>query len=604
MKIEELTDTQALLGPGPIITNPRRLLEVEMTIRKVTDEEGKTKEEVEPRGIEYVICAIDIGSTNPKVEVWNYDPTKKEFTKKPIYIEWGDYKTEVETIVHTRVKFLDNEHTDKLLNLIKKQVKEALDKEGFNENRQLVFATTGFHHDLCITDLETGKTAVLLDDPSPHPKLDEEQKEILKHQLKKLEKTLESFMDNPTTLAKILWLMENPTALKRIFNTEREISFEQLDFTTIRSLILDELLKDGKVDKRGKKPTPLVEMTDLLIPPFEDFPNTGSDHKNKPGFLEKMGILPHQIVFSLSQFMADHMQKYGDILTFDQKDLAAELTILAWAMKYGGINQKGTIIAFDSVGKIISDADTCPVNGAHDKDSHTSYETQRMMANINRDWMGPLTIGLHKEMNKDAYKNIDHIIKEMVSAGTKTPYVYVPTEKGKGIVYKLIDEEYVEQPRKEILTWPEKDKKLVMLAIAKGAFFGIRQKMEHIRKINKADITDPVYFYGGLLGHPQEPGGKDGWQQLCIGAMPQGAEVYEIGLPSGATAVAFSALQKLLSAKNNKEWQKKFDAITIKKAGTGGALHEEYQAWLQAEEKMIEQHLLVMKKNCKMVKKV
>ncbi len=582
----------------PIITDPTRLLETSIDFSR--------KKEGESRGIEYVICAIDIGSTNPKVEVWNYDPKTKTFSKKDIDVEWGDYKTQVETISHSRIKFLDNKHTRRLLSLIKKQVEKALDKEVFNKNRQLVFATTGFHHDLVITDPtsdpEAGNAAVLLDDPSPHPKLDGQQREIVKKQLKKLGKTLEVFMDNPTTLAKILWLMQNKEALKRLFNTEKVIDFKHLRFTTIRGLIASEILNNKKTDKRGVKLVPLVEMADLGIPAFEDFPNDEEDEKIS--FLEKIGIPAWQIIFSQSQFMASNMHKYGEVLTFDEKDLAAELRVLAWAMKYGGINPKGTIICTDSVGKIVSDIDTCPINAAHDKDSHTSYETQRMMANINRDWMGPLTIGLDKAMNAEAYKNVDRIMREMMATGTETPYIYVPTEKGKGIVYKLEGEEYIEQPRKEIVKWPEEERKLVMLAVAKGAFFGIRQKMEHIRNTNKADMTAPVYFYGGLLGHPHEEGGKDGWQQICVGAMPQGAEVYEIGLPSGATAVAFCAIQKLLSEKDNKEWQKKFNAIRIKKTGTGGALQEEYRAWLHAEEKMIEQGLLNMRGNCKITKHV
>ncbi len=573
------------LPPRPIIDSSRLLAVSPETIPEFKD--GK---EIVAKGMEYVICAIDIGSTNPKVEVWNYNPKTKTFNKKDVHIEWGDYKTQVETISHTRMKFLDNDHTQILLSLIKKQVEEALAGEEFGENKQLVFATTGFHHDLCITNRKSGESAVILDDPSAHPSLSREERDALKQQLAKINKDFETFVDNPTSLAKILWLTQHPEALKRLFNTEESIDFDQFDFSMLRSLIASKVLENKR------QVISSIEKTDFGLPTGEEFPEIAI-------WLTTIGIEPYQFLFAQDQLIAGNTKEHGPTLLYDQKDLTAELKIISWAMDAEIIDETGTAICADSVGKIICRTKTCPENGAHDKDSETSYETQRMLANINRDWMGPLTLNPGETMNRDAYENIDLIIKEMMAAGTKTPYVYMPTEKGKGIVYKLENEQYLEQPRKEILTWTEEEKKLVMLAVAKGAFFGIRQKMEHIRKINSANLEAPVYFYGGLLGHTKVLGGKDGWQQICIGAMPQGAEVYEIGLPSGATAVAFSALTRLLSKEDNEVWQKKF-SIEVARVGTGGTLQAEYQAWAEAQAKMIEQDLLIMKKNCKMVKKV
>lgn len=553
-------------------------------------EQPKLLEVLSPN-LEYVICAVDLGSTNPKVEVWIYDPKTKTFEQKDIKIEWGNYKTLKDTVAGTKIKYLNHEHAQQLLSLIKQQVAEALAGEAFNQDRQLVLAVTGFTHSLCITDHESKKTAVILDDPTPHPKLNREQKKILRQQLARIGIKLEDFIDKPTTLGKILWLMEHPQALNQLFEQSEQMSLKQVSFTVIRSLIVSSVLENKA------EIVPSNEKGDFAVASSADLAEIAA-------FFEQIGLQANQALLAYSQLMTDHHERFGNVLTYDEKDLQAELTVLAWAIKYGKIDPRGSIIAADSVGKMIFDTNICPNTRSRHEASGTSYDTQRMLANINREWMGPLVLKDGESMNKDTYKEIDRIIKDLMDRRVQTPYIYIPTEKGKGMVFKLENGQYTEQRRTDIKNWSEEEKQLVMLAVAKGAFFGIRQKIEHIRTKNEVELEAPVYFYGGLLGHPQEPGGKDGWQAICIGAMPEESEVYEIDLPSGATAVAFCALQKLLGEEENKAWQKKFK-MEISSRGKGGALQSEYDQWLTAQRIMIEkQQLLKMERHCKIVKNI
>lgn len=566
------------------IKDPSRLLEVPF-------EDKTSKEANEVKGMEYVICAIDIGSTNPKVEAWIYDPKTKTLSKKEVEIEWGDYRPHKREVCDTNLKFLDPEQVAKLLTLIEDQVKEALVEEKFNDSRQLVFAITGFHHDLCITNEKTGETAIILDDPSPHPMLEPSQVELLSEQFRRIGKSLDSFINHPTSLEKILWLLQNPHALKDLFGTRRGVSFDQLSFSVIRSLIAKNVLGG-----RNENLLPPGERNDFGVHKMDGFPHIAA-------FLEKIGVSAHQILFSQSQLMAGNSEEYGDVMLFDENDLPAELTVISWAMRQGKINRLGTVVCADSVGKIIFDTETCPATRSHNEASGTAYDTQRMLGNVNREWLGPLVLEEGEHMSGKIYKKIDKILRDLVEKKTETPYIYIPTEKGTGMLFKFDGDRYNEIRKSEAKNWPKEEKELAMLAIARGIAFGIRQKMDFIRSKNEAGDA-PVYFYGGVLGHPQEPGGKDGWQKIFVGAMPEETPVYEIDLPSGATAVAFCALQKLLSSEDNNEWQKKFSEVEIKAMGVGGDLKPQYENWIRAQEAMIRQELLEIEGDAKIVKRI
>ncbi len=498
------------------------------------------------------ILAIDIGSTSIKIEIWRY--ANGNFQLIADQRPWIDYDPEiVELDNHDQIKILRQSALDKIIAAIEN--KAALCKDQLNSSLFLN-AVTGFNHSLVLS--YQGENAVILDDPTPAVIPTKSQLDILNNYLDQEQINLLS--EKPSTLGKIIYLLNHPEIIKQLFGRE-ELNLTDLQFSTMRGLIAKTI----------------TGRTQLSVPQSEirSFANWQGGQQQLKQMLIELGLQTGQIHFESSNFIS---APNGH--AFDCGDFEGEQQSCLFVLEQQNTDPKTIFVALDTVGKTSAQYENMP------KKLEMGYNTQRMTARVNKDWMRKLATECTQMV--DVYPFVDQILREALNTGLETPYLFYPTENGLGILIKTDGKSYQKISRAEAAGKDLNERKKIILAIALGIAFGLRQKIEGIRTANNIDLNQNICLYGGLVGKNKQ-GIQWGWREIFLEAFPP-ASINILDLPSGASAAAFAALNRLGWSS---AWKNNF-SLKTELLGQGNPKSEKYQAWLEKQQALIAEQKLLL----------
>lgn len=490
------------------------------------------------------VVAIDTGSTSIKIETWMFDG--QTFKLMADQRPWIDYEPKVINLKNQdQIKILNSEQLEEIFDKIKNQLLTS--KERIDDSL-LMTAITGFNHSLVLN--YHGKNIVILDDPTPTAIASPEQLDILKQYLNPAE--IDLLPKKPSTLGKLIYIINHPEVIKELFGPDASLA--DLTFSTMRGLIAQ------SVSNRKQASIPKAEL--------RSFGKWEEDLDQLYELLAALGVNKNQISFEKSNFSAS-----TEGHTFDNGDFGVEQQICEFMAQKPGFDPETLFISLDTVGKISADYPQMP------KKLEIGYDTQRMTARINKDWMKPLAVECQEMV--DVYPFVDEILEEAITTNLETPYIFYPVENGLGVLLKRDDQNLQEVSLAQACQKDLEERKKIILALGLGVAFSLRQKVETIRQVNNISQDKPIYLYGGLVGKNKK-GPQVGWRKLFVEALPE-TNIQLMGLPSGASAVAFNALNSLGWSNS---WTENFN-IETQSLGEGNKKFLEYLGWLEIQENLI-----------------
>lgn len=465
----------------------------------------------------FYVAAIDIGSTSIKggLMFLKYGNTGPDTSSNLTQVDNTGFRLNYSftQVYHDEkpFKFMSSDQTQELLSKLRQGWQIAYDTaSNLGADAMVSTALTGFTQSLAVRYKD--KTIILLDEPSLITKPTDVQIDTLKKYIGE-----DGIRKEISSIIKLLSLKNHPYLIKKIFGEEAH--FSRLRFSTMLGALTSEITG---VDTHFNIP-----LADLNGFGKKDF--TLSEAQE---MLRQLGFQNSQITIDSSRFSREN---HGNIFVIN--DFEAEISLIDELRKNEKIKSNAIVIGLSSVGKIvISSKSSARFKGVFPKTEET-YTTQRMGANALSKW-GPFLFPDPNNVGTPDYKTINEILYTAANGQVETPYVYFPEihdEDSIGSLYKNSDTGLIKINSNQLTTANIETKKQMILALAEGITFGLREKVENIWKENKENKS-PILFYGGLLDN------QSGWIKIVQQSLPE-TDVSYLNIPNANYTAAYLSIK-------------------------------------------------------------
>jgi hypothetical protein len=460
-------------------------------------------------------AAFDIGSTGIKSDLilLSYGGEKSYLYRIDGNSSRINYDVTEGSIDGRKFKYMSPDQTKNLLSKLKgnwHKLYEGSAKE-LADTETIATTLTGFTQSLAVKYID--QTVILLDEPSLITKPNYAQ-------IRTLEKYLgeDGAKKEISTIIKLLSLKNHPYLLEKLFG--RSVDFSQLKFSTMLGALTSEIAGDNKHFS--------IPLTDL-----HGFGKKNFTFEEAEQMLNDLGFDNSQILINPSKFSRE---QHGNIFVIN--DFEAEISIINELRKSRKINNNAIVIGLSSVGKIVISSNMNTGFKGKFPNTEESYVTQRMGANALTKW-GPLIFPDPQNIKAPNYKVINEILLTLANENSITQYLYFPEihdENYMGTMYKKTGEKLIKVILDDIGNTNIHEKEAMILALAEGITFGLREKIENVSKLNNEEKL-PVAFYGGLFDE------QDGWKKVVQQSLPE-TDVSHLDIPNANSIAAY------LSARN------------------------------------------------------
>jgi hypothetical protein len=481
-------------------------------------------EKLNPNQPETRSISADIGSTVIKVGRYLIIPGQLDKPTTSSLIPGSDRKISYRTQTleygskKKKFRYMDTEQTNNLLSELK-TAWEASFKEDqqIYKNQSLPITTlTGFTQSLAV--IYKDKTVVLLDEPSLITRPTPDQMSVLSNENYW---GADASKKQINSIIKLLSLKNHPQILKKLFGDD--VEFKDLKFSSMLGLIKQFL--------KGNDSQHSFPLGDLL-----GFGSKVLTRDQAISMLHELGINDDQI--NIDESLLDDGGDIGKFYTIN--DFAGELKVIEKLIETNQIPRWSYFIGLSSVGKFATYLYNPKTKKMAMTNEAVSYTTQRMGANALTK-LGPELFPNKENSFEPDYQYIDQILSDAADQDLKTPYLYFPDihdENNIGTLYRIDNGRIKNIELKKIKGFNVEERKKILLAIAQGISFGLRELIMETSELN-ARVKGPIYIYGGLLENQR------GWAKVISQCIPHHNGIYYLGITSANITTAYLAAKEI-----------------------------------------------------------
>jgi hypothetical protein len=236
------------------------------------------------------------------------------------------------------------------------------------------------------------------------------------------------------------------------------------------------------------------------------------------------------------------LRNHQQINVIELNDFFAETNLIYDMMINQIIDKQSIILGLDTVGKIFWAG---PNPGDKRVINNLNYDIQRITGSVNPNWIRllyPTPYG-----NNPDYETINQVLSNSINHNTCTDYLFYPEYSDPERQGALFFKQPTQGAPCQVLrlelnkNMEENRKQQVILAIAQGIFFGLRQRIEQIWKHPDELIHKPIICYGGLGSNNQ-----NAWNELFADIFVDiSSDIKRLELPSVNIAAAYSGIKQI-----------------------------------------------------------
>jgi len=511
---------------------------------------------IDPVQVPELVAVVDVGST--KIGLGFFDlRTGRQLDLKPKERKdkhWLSYATQtysLETdqgLLHWKIA-----DGDQIYEHVSTQVSQISAKLGLTPEEISLFALTGLTNSLAV-EYDDGRVIVLLDEPSLAAPLNNGQKKTVlgEHGLQSLKPT--------SSLMKLLTLERFPTVVRALFGPEAK--FENLHFNTMLGLIA------GAFQENGFSAIPLTDLYGFST-------QREMSREETQTMLSELGFSSQQIAFMTELCFHPSTE---ETLYYVINDFRVEAEYLSELWQNGVLKSGDLAVSTDSVGKVVGP----PNSNLFAKTIATTsielpYFSQRMTGTVYTAWMrDKLTKGLWPEQAGQGNHFFDRV-NEVIGEGIDeqdNPYLFDPdgTDPNEGPIgrlYKKTNSALTVISLEQALNFSPLQKKQIIRALARGIFFGLREKID-----KSGARPSRIILYGGITLNGY-------WRETIAQCFGSNQEVLVMDMASGMAAAA--VLVARLRGIESKSQPPQISSIQVglKRENPLTDRTEEYRQWQQ-----------------------